>query len=470
MRPRRPPRSAALATATLCALLAACGVPAPDDAAPAPAPASATATAGSGSASPGSTPSGTPSAAAAATPSAAPTSADPAAPFVPRRSDQRAIDAMLDRRARAVLARDEEAFLATVDDRDPRLLRGQRTLFANLARLRLAGFSYETAPDVLTPDPVRGADPGDPVLRVATVEHVRLADVLDAPIGNRVQMTYVRRDGTWLVGQERRPRPQPNVVEQPRPWFGGPVAVADRGELVVIADAADEALVDRLAGVVEAGVRADARLLGVEPDRRLLVDATSNGRGVRLNTLDDQEAAALYSDVWDVDPRGRPRLRAGGAVRVNPGLDAEQLTDDPGLVRHELTHHLLREYTDTAPLWASEGIAEYARWAPLGLADLQVPPAMWRRLREAPRELPTSGLFQLDPAVNYLLAQGAVESLVERGGTGRFLVLLERYRVEGATRALRGDELTEQLLGEVYGIGPAELEQDMWRAVRRLTH
>ncbi len=465
---RRAPRSAALGIVAVCALLPGCSATGDDARAVATPPSSAVSSPAPADPPSSANPVGPDaiapsSAAAASTPSAL-------ASFTPRRSDLAAVAGMLARRADAVMARDRAAFLATVDDRDRALVAQQRRLFDNLSRLRLTRFSYETADGVLTPDPVRGLEDGDAVLRVATVEHAQLTDVLTAPLGNPSRMTYVRHDGAWLVGRETRPPSSGGVVAQPRPWFGGRVSVAERGPLLVLADAADGDLVDRLARVVEAQMSTDARLLGVEPQRALLVDATSNGRGVRLNTLDDQEAAALYSDVWDVDVQGRPRVRAGGAVRVNPGLSAARLTEDPGLVRHELTHVLLREHAATAPLWASEGIAEYARWSPLGLADLQVPPAMWRRLSDSPRELPTTGLFQLDPSVNYLLAQGAVQSLVERGGTARFLDLLERYRVEAAGEGPGRDALTERLLREVYGIGTAELEREMWQAVARLDH
>lgn len=316
---------------------------------------------------------------------------------------------MLARRAQAVRVRDEAAFLATVDRRDPRLVAQQRTLFANLAQVRLARYDYETTADELPTDPVRGAAPQDPVVRFQSVEHAQVADALTGPIGNEVRMTYVRRDGRWLVGRETAPERVVGDGTRLRPWLGGPVDVADHGALVALADAAHAGLAEEVADIVEDAVVADAALLQVAPHRRVLVDATGNSPAVRLNAVDDEEAAAIYTGVSDLDAQGRRTTASGGAIRVNPALTAEEITGDPGLLRHEVVHLLLRRYAGVLPMWLSEGIAEYARWHPLTTADLRVPPALWRRTQEAPRGLPETGVFQLDPAVSYLVSQAAAQ-------------------------------------------------------------
>ncbi len=373
---------------------------------------------------------------------------------------------LLAERARAVLEQDEAAFLETVDDRDPALVEQQRVLFANLAALRLTSFSYGLTADRLVPDRVRGASPGDRVVRLQTVEHARLTDVMTGPAGNVVRMTYVRDGDDWLLGRETPAPYEPGDEDRLRPWFGGPVEVADRGELVVLADAGDAGLADRLADLVEEAVAADAALLDVEPDRQVLVDATGNGPTVRLNSIDRQEAAAIYTDVFDVDVQGRRAERVGGTVRVNPALTAEQLTSDPGLLRHEIVHLLLREYQGVLPMWLSEGIAEYARWHPLTTDDLRVTPDLWRRLQLAPRELPAAGVFQLDPPVSYLVAQAAAQHLIDRGGTTALRTLLERYRRDYA--GSYGAPLTRRLLVEVYGTTEDELVAGTWAALTRL--
>lgn len=380
-----------------------------------------------------------------------------------------AVDTMLARRAQAVRERDEAAFLATVDDRDPRLVAQQRTLYANLAQLRLARYDYETTADQLLPDPVRHAGPREPVVRFQTIERTQVADALTGAVGNVVRMTYVRRAGQWLVGRETAPEPVAGVPGQLRPWFGGPVDVADRGTLVVLTDAADAGLADDLADIVEDAVTADAALLQVEPDRQVLVDATGNGPAVRLNTVDEEEAAAIYTGVFDLDAQGRRTTSSGGTIRINPDLTAAELTGDPGLLRHEVVHLLLRRYTGALPMWLSEGTAEYARWYPLTTSDLRVAPELWRRVQAAPRQLPGAGVFQLDPAVNYLVSQAAAQHLLARGGPVALRSLLEGYRTGAAAGTGPEDgDLTDRLLDDVYDTTEAEVVDGAWDALGRL--
>ncbi len=376
-------------------------------------------------------------------------------------ADFEAVELLLSRRAAAVRTGDARAFLADVDVRDPRLLAEESALFANLDQLPLRRYSYATQRVGLLPDPVGGRDP---VLRIPVTELVQVRDVFSAPTEVELRMTFVRRDGRWVLGAESRVEPTaPGDRVAGRPWWGVPVDVTLRGPLVVMTDRADEGLGPRLADLVEEAVDADADALGVPAERAVLVDATSNGTAVRLNTLSQAEAGAVFSAVL-----GRDGRIVGGAVQINPTLDAEQLASDTGLLRHELTHYLLRATAGTAPSWATEGIAEYAHWQPLGLEDLQVTPELWSRLEAAPRELPTTGLFQLDSRVNYLVAFAAVQHLVSLGGTDQLLRLLDRYREDFT--GVEGDVLTRRLLGEVYGLSEADLVRGTWSQLDLLQH
>ena len=55
----------------------------------------------------------------------------------------KAVRSILDRRAAAVLGRDEKAWLADVDPRAPDFRRAQQTVFANLAQVEFASWDYE---------------------------------------------------------------------------------------------------------------------------------------------------------------------------------------------------------------------------------------------------------------------------------------------------------------------------------------
>ena len=58
------------------------------------------------------------------------------------KADFRDLRDLLARRASAVLHHRQQAFLATVDSRQPTLLRQQRTIFQNMTQLPLAALAY----------------------------------------------------------------------------------------------------------------------------------------------------------------------------------------------------------------------------------------------------------------------------------------------------------------------------------------
>ena len=64
----------------------------------------------------------------------------------PERERERAVRRLLDSRAAAVLARDREAFLATVSAGEPEFLERQGELFDALAEVPLASWGYELDP------------------------------------------------------------------------------------------------------------------------------------------------------------------------------------------------------------------------------------------------------------------------------------------------------------------------------------
>jgi len=387
--------------------------------------------------------------------------------FQPAPADFREIKAVLARRARALVDHDEAAFLATVDDRQPELVAQQRTLYDNIAQLPVAALSYGVdTSSALVPASVPG---DDPVLHPAVVEHLRLARTFDRPVSNAVDLTFVRRDGRWLLGSETEAKEADHFdTPQERPWFGVPVVARQVGSMTVLVDRSEADSLDGLTRAVQEDIAYDAQLLGVPAPSKLLVDATTNGLGVNFSSLSEQEAAAVTFGVSSTDPLGqRSTGLAGLVIKVNPHT-VERVVDDAGIMRHELTHYLLERYNGYVPKWLSEGVAAWVQYYPDDFSQWQVPAALYDRLMRADRTLPILGLFNQDPELNYPISQAAVSWLVAHYGVADLLDLMRAYRdqYDGADV----DALTPRLLRQVYGVTPGQVTAGAWELLARFAH
>ena len=156
--------------------------------------------------------------------------------------------------------------------------------------------------------------------------------------------------------------------------------------------------------------------LGVDTAAPLLVDATSSGNATRLSYEGLAVAGAVFGPAMTTTLSSHEPLGiAGWRVKYNPDRLDEFLGDDR-VLRHELTHFVLRD--EPQPLWLSEGIAEHLGWRRAGMAELVVPAWIYDRFAgSAPASTVISAdEFRRNPLVGYTLAQALVEELLTRGG------------------------------------------------------
>jgi hypothetical protein len=404
---------------------------------------------------------------AAPGPTAPPTSSEgPSTSFEPTTRDFRAIRKVLAAQAAAVLAGDQVAFLATVDPQQPKLVAQQRVLFENLSQLDVTRLSYAVDGSALVPARIPG---GDPVLHPPVVEHLRIAETLTAPVSNPVDMSFVRRNGHWLVGAVSQPKDADHFDSpQERPWYGVPVVARRDGPLTVVVDRSAADSLGPLTTAIRDDISYDARLLGVAASYRVLVDATTNGLSYDFSSVSQQEAAAVTFSLTASDPLGDHATGlAGTAIKVNPKL-VDDVVSDAGILRHELTHYLLRAYAGSSPKWLTEGVATWVQYYPDTFSALQVPASLYASLRHADRTLPSIGLFNTDPSVNYPVSQAAVAWLVDHGGVARLIELMKAYRTQ--YQDVNADALTPRLFRQVYGVPVAEVVQGAFAELAELQH
>ena len=244
--------------------------------------------------------------------------------------------------------------------------------------------------------------PGDdPVLHPAVVEHLALNGTFDRPVSNAVDETFVRR-ARPLAARPRRARPKEADhfdTPQERPWYGVPIVARQVGPMTVLVDRTQAASLSGLTTAIQDDITYDAHLLGVPASSKILVDATTNGLSLNFSSLSQEEAAAVTFGVSSTDGLGEHDTGlAGMVIKVNPHT-VDQVVNDEGIMRHELTHYLLNQYNGALPKWLSEGVATWVQYYPDDFARWRIPADLYARLMQADHRLPIIGLFDEDPSL-----------------------------------------------------------------------
>ena len=396
-----------------------------------------------------------------------PTSSPPTALAVrgPARAD--AVRRLLQQRSRAVLQGDRPAFLATVDPSAPELLQRQAATFDALAEVPLATWDYVLEDTSSPPDDRldrrygRGRWWGPQVaLRYA------LEGFDERPVVVDHHLTFVLRDGRWLLGADDdfalQGRATPRAI-----WDRGPVvAVRDDGVLV-LGHPGQRPLLAQVASLTAAAVPRVTAAWGAWPERVVVLvpDDTQELAGLLGSQADLSRIAAvataeLRGGKGEYDP-------TGDRVLVNPetfsGLGA---VGRSVVLTHEVTHVATRRASGPAvPGWLAEGFADLVGYTGVDLplsvtaADL----AAEVRAGRLPATLPVDADFdggspRLSQA--YQGAWLAVRLLDERHGRA---ALLRFYRAVGAHRGTTPATAVDEALRTELGTTPAALTAD-WRA------
>ncbi len=297
------------------------------------------------------------------------------------RERQKGVNAVLAERARAVLAHDRAAFLATVDPQQPAFRTAQEQLFDNLAKLPLAEWRYDlqaSTPRELPPD--LAARYGPSAYSPAAVElHYRLADFDQRSTTIPQHPTFVQRNGHWLVAGEDDLSSLRTVKE---PWDFGPVSVLDDDERVLVIGHPGEAPVMRtVADEVARAIPRVTAVWGTDWARRVVV--------VVPRSQDEMHSlVGEYGDLSQIAAVATAELGEGSSARsaggdrilVNPANFAKLGPVGRRVVlTHEVTHVATRVVTpDAMPDWLVEGFADLVGYRGTGVS---VP--------EAARELAT---------------------------------------------------------------------------------
>jgi hypothetical protein len=173
-------------------------------------------------------------------------------------------------------------------------------------------------------------------------------------------------------------------------------------------------------------------------------------RGLSNQTVGDPDRADGLTIAVPVDARTPSKGAASYRIFLNPRV----LTEEPAvvgrLVRHELTHAMLRGRGRGAPLWINEGLAEYVSVRPMPPARRRLP-ASALTVGATATDLPGEDEFAGGDAEGwYAVSWWVCEYVASAYGEDVLLLLLDRL-ANGADQA--------DALRSVLGITSSQLAQ-----------
>jgi hypothetical protein len=332
----------------------------------------------------------------------------------------KALDHVLDQRARAVCGDRPEAFQRLVAG-TPAFRRQQTTWFGDLVQLPIQRLSYRF-------------DPGTVVRHgssywVTVEESLQLRGYDAAPVVRDDRWRFRpahRRGGRLVLTSVTDPAWEATHPAAPQPWDLGPVEVRAEGPVLGVFDAGSVADAPGVLDSVSRGVAAVAADVPYDWSRSVVVYALT-----QPTFLDG------LADVPGDDPEGLDAVAfpVGRSTRfvLNPRMLDRAGPARDRLVRHELTHVALGTRDDDVPVWLSEGVAEWVSVRPMAPQDRRIPEAAVRAAEEGVPDLPDDADFNdADSQAHYGLAWWAVEYLADTYGDQEPWHLLDAMSRPGA--------------------------------------
>ncbi|WP_424236565.1 hypothetical protein [Actinophytocola sp.] len=397
------------------------------------------------------------------------------APPVDHADDSRtdAVTGLLNRRAKALVDRDEQAFLATLDPRaDDAFVSTQRRLFQNVAGVPFDEWSYRLHPDEVfdvtgLPDRFTSS-PSDELWapKVDLRYALRGGDVI--PTERAMGYLFARHGGDWYLRSDTALDSQGRRTWR-GPWDFGPCVVTATEYGIVLSHPGSQPMVDRLIRELDPSVRAVSELWPTRWSRRVVMILPDSAGEMRALVGPDFPVESVVAVAVADRVDNKTRSVAGQRVVLSPtGVRSLSIASLRVVLRHEITHLAARADTvDGSPTWLLEGFADYVGYRDSGVTLAEGAPDLAKQVRDddPPAALPEDRAFRssgsdLDLAYqqSWSLARYVADAYGEKS-------LIEMYRELAAAGAVSATE-TDRMLRDVLGVTRAELVHG-WRSYLR---
>ncbi|MFJ9107988.1 hypothetical protein [Streptomyces sp. NPDC102283] len=364
-----------------------------------------------------------------------------------------ALDAVLERRAAAVLAHDPAGYVEGLAPDAAKLRAAQRTELDRLADVPLKSWGYD----------VKDITEQDGRWATADVELRYRIDGYDtAPVATRRVLELMRDGERWYITADR-----PAEGASGQLWQQGDVEVVEGAHSIVLGVGRSEEELRQVADTVDLAVPAVSDAWPRPWTRRVVVlvpDSVEDMAGL-LGSPEASYRGIAAVTTGEVGGTGeRPAI--ADRVIVNPQAYATLGSFGQRIVlTHETTHVATRTSTSTAtPVWLSEGFADWTAYRGEDRAADTIAPELAEAVRggRTPAELPADPDFGFDgdPAKLAGAYEGgwlACELIAERWGQEKLIAF---YETVGAHDGREG--AVEQALNAVLDTTPQQFTAD-WR-------
>lgn len=378
-----------------------------------------------------------------------------------RADDRIAIQTLLDRRADAFLARDRDAFLATIDPSATRWRARQGRSFDDASAIPFA--SYELVADwarfgdLARPRDIAGHLGASRVVIPLTHERYRIKGFDEVDAVEDAFFTFVELDGRWFIGSDTD-LDDIGMFSARHPWDFGPLITTRSEHFLALGPpcsndgglCADQDLLDTAEAAL---VRTDEAWTVPWRGKVVLVVPASDHALERMIQASFDVANFVAFAYSTIDPDD---LRfTGDRILVNSSVIAGRPRDEVlQILSHELLHVATRDSSGPfVPLFVDEGLAEVAGYGSSpGLDYFDAIVAAGSFDRTLPEDFQFSTGSGNDIYLSYQEAQSAVGYFIDRWGLDRFIRF---YRRVGRARVAPGLATwhVERALKDTIGMG-----------------
>lgn len=398
-----------------------------------------------------------------------PPRARPVAPStVPR---DLAVLELLERRGTAVLERNREAWLATVDPQAGAFRQRQAAVFDALVEVPLGSWSYRlvtAGPGVSTTRALTGYRT-EAWLPVTQLRYAIKGFDAEPTVENHY-LTYVRRGDQWYVGADED-LGSGQLRTTRALWDGGPVEVLRDRSVLVLAHPSSRTLARQILRDTQAAVPVVTDTWGRDWAGKVIVLVPSSQDELERIVGQDadlsQVAAVATAQLAGV--KGS-LVTVGDRVAINPETFTSLSAAGRRVVlQHEVTHVASRRATGrAAPAWLVEGYADHVGYLGAGISRSTAASELRADLRAGkfPSGLPTDRAFKgssPDLAQAYEMSWLAVELIADRVGEDG---LRRFYRQVGAAGGADSAAAVDAALGDVLDTTLEDFTRDWQRYLR----
>jgi hypothetical protein len=373
--------------------------------------------------------------------------------------DRGAIDALLERRAHAVIAGDRVAFMDTVAPYSDEFVDRQRRLFARMRDLPLDTYALEVDwaryGDLVRPSDRSRYPDAESVTIPVTEERYALRGFDARPAAEDIFYTFVERDGEWLIAEDTDPDDL-MLLSARHPWDFHAQRVTRSGPFLLLEPICGDCPVAPT-GTLSLARSALARVNGSwsAPWRRrvpIVIPARSSDLKRMLQaTFDVNDFVAFAYSTVEVD---RDIEYTGHRILLNPDAFVDRSSISTlEILAHELLHVASRYRSGPfVPTFVEEGIAEYVgrngRPGSLAFFDQDVAAGVFDG--QVPDEYQFSTGTGSDIFRSYQKSYAAIAFFIERWGPARFrrfYAALGRPAISPGTVGYHIDRAMERSIG-----------------------